>query len=122
MAPRKWSRNKPIGSVAAAKLLIAVIAATCFSALGEAIAADLEIPKEARNKWSDYMEFAKHIQGSSSEVLTDRLANNKVRGRTRVELKVRGFALAYSYQYLQGFQSGPALSEKALASPPGALR
>jgi hypothetical protein len=70
-------------------------------------AGQLEIPKEARKKWSEYMEGAKRIQGSSSEVLLDRLANNSIQARNQVELKMRGFCLAYSFQFLERPQLEP---------------
>ncbi len=85
--------------VLAAKFFFCVTAAVCFSAAGGARAGDLEFPNEARRRWAEYMELAKHIQGSSSHVSTDRLTH-KVRAREGLELKIRGFAMAYSFQSL----------------------
>jgi hypothetical protein len=85
-------------TLVARRFQILVIAISFFSIPGHAIGGQRQIPDEARKKWADYMELAKGIQGSSSEVVTDRLANNKVLAHVRYELKIRGFATAFSFQ------------------------
>lgn len=104
MSPRKWISNRRLERIlGTGKPVLFLIAAAFCCAHGGALAGDPAIPNEARKKWAEYIEFAKRLQGKQTEIVTDRLANNKVVSRTASELKVCGFAMACGYQYV-----GPA--------------